>query len=308
MSNDTIDKSKIYNNGFAVRALLLLFYPVGVVLLILTKTIKHKIIKGLMYFFLYMTIPFHILMMIILGRNAEKYTNSDLMIAIVIISFLAFLVTLIVYISVIIMERKNKGVIKSNEVTASAGITNSNESPVRTYGEPYVEPQGSFNSFSKAIEKIKENNQSKIEKEYMAAKIDVNKNSVYQKAELLTNREKNFYEVLRLIAEKHNMSVLSKVRLADIVNVGSMFVEKSSEWYERFNRISRKHIDFALAGKDDLSVKLLIEIDDYTHNRQDRKERDEFVDWVCSEAGIPILHVTEISGLETKIKSCLHIE
>ena len=53
-------------------------------------------------------------------------------------------------------------------------------------------------------------------------------------------------------------------------------------------------------------IKMLIEIDDYTHQRADRIERDKFVDSVCKQANIPILHLYDVIGLEEKIVNILH--
>ena len=130
----------------------------------------------------------------------------------------------------------------------------------------------------------------------------------YQKAQVLTEREKNFYETIRLIAEKHNLNVSAKMRLADIVNVNDNIEYKSSRWYSDFNRINKKHIDFALQDKTNLEIKLLIEIDDYTHKRVDRIERDNFVDSVCKQVNIPILHLYDVIGLEEQIVNILHSE
>ncbi len=132
--------------------------------------------------------------------------------------------------------------------------------------------------------------------------------SAYKKANFLTYNEQNYYEIIRLIAEKHNYNVLSKVRFADIVNVDDNVKKDSVSWWNKFNKISQKHIDFALADKSNLEIKLLIEVDDLSHQRMDRIERDEFVDSVCNEVGIPILHITDMIGLEEKILNILELQ
>ena len=129
----------------------------------------------------------------------------------------------------------------------------------------------------------------------------ISKSNSYEKAELLSQREKDFYKKLFIVADKFNYTVIAKIRLADLVNVNDNIMKNSSEWWSKFNKISRKHIDFALAQKDDLSIKLLIELDDSTHNASDRQDRDAFVDSVCQQANIPILHVWNANNLEEKI-------
>ena len=97
----------------------------------------------------------------------------------------------------------------------------------------------------------------------------------------------------------------SKIRLADLVNVNKKL--EKTEWWSNFGKIKSKHIDFALAKKENLDVVLIIELDDYSHSRRDRIERDAFVDSVFDEIGIPILHVYNAVGLEDKIVSVLNL-
>lgn len=127
----------------------------------------------------------------------------------------------------------------------------------------------------------------------------------YKKANLLTDNEQNFYQTVRLIAEKYNFTVLSKVRLADIAKVNPAL--DNAEWWSNFGKVKSKHIDFALAKKENLDVVLIIELDDYSHLRQDRIERDAFVDSVFEEIGIPIIHVYNATRLENKIISALDL-
>lgn len=122
---------------------------------------------------------------------------------------------------------------------------------------------------------------------------------------MLTDNEQKFYQTVRLIAEKYNFTVLSKVRLADIAKVNPTL--DNTEWWSKFGKVKSKHIDFALAKKENLDIVLVIELDDSTHSKSDRIERDAFVDSVFREIGIPILHVYNAVGLENKIVSVLDL-
>jgi very-short-patch-repair endonuclease len=103
---------------------------------------------------------------------------------------------------------------------------------------------------------------------------------------LLSRAERSFYDVLhRAVAP--NLVVFPKVRLADVVKV-----RKGTEsWQSHQNRINAKHIDFLVCTCDTLSPALVIELDDSSHERADRQERDALVDSVLASAGLPILHV-----------------
>lgn len=121
-------------------------------------------------------------------------------------------------------------------------------------------------------------------------------NFPYKKADLLTSREKEFYLRLKEIADKYNLHINSKTRLADIVNVNG-FV--GTQQY--FNKIKAKHIDFVLADKTNMNTLLAIELDDNSHLKASRIERDCFVDNVLTGAGIPIIHTYSTNGLEETI-------
>lgn len=57
------------------------------------------------------------------------------------------------------------------------------------------------------------------------------------------------------------------------------------------NKINAKHVDFLLIQKSDGKPVLGIELDDKSHEEEDRAARDAFVDTVFASAGLPILHV-----------------
>jgi very-short-patch-repair endonuclease len=57
------------------------------------------------------------------------------------------------------------------------------------------------------------------------------------------------------------------------------------------NRINLKRIDFVLVDSTSLMPYMAIELDDQSHQREDRQTRDAFVDDVLSQAGIKIVHI-----------------
>ncbi len=104
--------------------------------------------------------------------------------------------------------------------------------------------------------------------------------------DFLSPAESSFYRVL-LLACGGQFLVFPKVRLVDI-----LFVQKGVEkWQSHHNRISNRHTDFLLCNPQTLRPSLAVELDDGSHNRSDRKERDAFVDQAFKAAGLPLLHV-----------------
>ena len=123
---------------------------------------------------------------------------------------------------------------------------------------------------------------------------------------LLSKNEYACYKSLRIIADKYGFEIFSKVRFADLVSVdGSQTSQKKAY----FNKIKSKHIDFVLLDNKHMQPKLLIELDDNSHNTAKRAERDSFVDRVCQKCGLPILHTRTyvLENLESSIKSKLNM-
>lgn len=124
----------------------------------------------------------------------------------------------------------------------------------------------------------------------------------YQKRYLLTKNEWKFYKSLKPIADKYNMIVLSKIRLADLIEVDKSLKNNKNEYYRYFNLIKAKHIDFALAVPDNMKILLLIELDDISHNNQNSKYKDNFINNVCKKCGYKLLRTDNDVLLDEKIK------
>ena len=108
------------------------------------------------------------------------------------------------------------------------------------------------------------------------------------KNSLCSPAERSFLGVLeQLINDKY--WILLKVRLADLLEI-EKGVSKSLR-QSAFNRISRKHVDFVVCGKEDLLILGVIELDDQSHKIAKRQERDRFLDSAMNAAGISILHI-----------------
>lgn len=94
--------------------------------------------------------------------------------------------------------------------------------------------------------------------------------------QFLSPAELAFYRVLRRIT-KGKLVVLSKINLNDIFYVKR---DNASHYRTYTNKIDRKHVDYLLCRPDNMQPILGIELDDKSHQREDRKKRDAFVDGV----------------------------
>jgi hypothetical protein len=110
----------------------------------------------------------------------------------------------------------------------------------------------------------------------------------FLKESLFTPAERSFLGILESL-NYNGVKIAGKVRLADIFGI-----KKGLERGDRqraLNRISAKHVDFLFIQQSDGRPLLGIELDDSTHEEEERIARDSFVDTVFSSAGLPIIHV-----------------
>lgn len=104
---------------------------------------------------------------------------------------------------------------------------------------------------------------------------------------LFTKNEQAFLRVLEQAAGDYR--VFGKIRVADVIGVRKGL--SGSERQSALNRISQKHLDFVLCHSHDLSVYCAVELDDKTHERADRKNRDELLEKALAAAEVPLVRV-----------------
>lgn len=102
----------------------------------------------------------------------------------------------------------------------------------------------------------------------------------------VNNAEKQAWSLLQA-TELGQTAVFAKVRIEDIVKVSA--VDRRRQWSER-GRIKSRHVDFLLVDRNWMPL-LVVEVDGASHQREDRRSRDEMVDAAMAKAGIPILHL-----------------
>lgn len=102
----------------------------------------------------------------------------------------------------------------------------------------------------------------------------------------LTRAEHECYDALvAAVGDKYH--VFAQVHLPTILDNKV----KGQDWRAALAHINRKSVDFVLCDKAYISPKLAIELDDKSHERPDRQERDREVERILSEAGVPLLRL-----------------
>ncbi len=124
---------------------------------------------------------------------------------------------------------------------------------------------------------------------------------------LFTPAERSFLGVLDLAAGK-DFRVFGKVRVGDVL--APRLGQDRSAHQTALNRINRKHFDFILCRPDDLTVLCAIELNDASHQRKDRQDRDEFLKKACRSAGLPLIpfdarHAYSPTEISTRIAEAM---
>lgn len=108
----------------------------------------------------------------------------------------------------------------------------------------------------------------------------------YHTRRLLTPTEQAFAAVLHRACDPHWV-MLVKVRLGCLVWVSV----RSPEYQAARNQVQRKHVDFVGCHRETLQPAWVVELDDPSHDRPERQERDRLVDAILAAADLPIVHV-----------------
>lgn len=106
-----------------------------------------------------------------------------------------------------------------------------------------------------------------------------------QRDDFLSPAELSFYRVLAAAVGSRAV-ICPKVNLNDL-----FFVSQPQQNQRHRNKIDRKHVDFVLCHPETLKPACGIELDDSSHARRDRQQRDHFVEQVFQAADLPLVRV-----------------
>lgn len=115
----------------------------------------------------------------------------------------------------------------------------------------------------------------------------------YKPKKILSEAEQSFYLVMSNYIT--DAAIFPKVGLKEFLYIPG---QKNKEYMSHWARISQKHVDFLICDKKTMYIYCVVELDDKSHERQSRVERDKFIDDAMEQAGIPIVHIRCKSGYE----------
>jgi len=108
----------------------------------------------------------------------------------------------------------------------------------------------------------------------------------------MTRAELKFYHALKSVTQ-NRYQIAPKVRLGDIITCDEV------NWHKGYGpKISAKHIDFVLYDEKTSEILCCIELDDSSHNRLERQERDKFVNKALQVADVPLIRIPVSKGYD----------
>lgn len=113
--------------------------------------------------------------------------------------------------------------------------------------------------------------------------------------DFLSAAETSFYQVIKGMMGDY-LTVCPKVSLSDV-----LYVSRKNERFQAYvNKIDRKHVDFLICESKTMKPRFAIELDDASHQREERVQRDEFVDRVFNAAGLPLVRVPVMNAYNVR--------
>lgn len=135
-------------------------------------------------------------------------------------------------------------------------------------------------------------------------KIRNNKNNTTSKMLVIacpmSKTELEFYKILKQILNKYELKIIPQIQLQKIFQANNI---------TDFNKIKSKSIDYAIVDKE-FKYKFFIELDDYTHNYNNRIRRDDYINNLFKINNLKLLRIKvknnyNMQELEEKIKELI---
>ncbi len=108
--------------------------------------------------------------------------------------------------------------------------------------------------------------------------------SYFRKDYFMSQPEHNFFDILVEIVGS-NYYVFPQVHLSTILSEKV----KGQNWKAALRHINQKSVDFVICDKANLKPLLAIELDDSSHNLEERRFRDIEVERIFEEAKLPLV-------------------
>jgi very-short-patch-repair endonuclease len=99
--------------------------------------------------------------------------------------------------------------------------------------------------------------------------------------------EYQFFKILQEIVDDKYL-ILPQMNYSHIIDVKNMSYFQMRKFR---TKIDKKSADYVICDKESVQPKLVIELDGNSHSKVNRIKRDEWINNLCSQVGLPITHI-----------------
>lgn len=124
---------------------------------------------------------------------------------------------------------------------------------------------------------------------------------------LMTDSEHEFFiKLISILGDKYY--IFPQIHLGTIVRPNVRWTYRWSLWRNAFFFSDKYSVDYVLCDQNGIKPKVAIELDDISHQREQRKYRDRVVEKILHESDVDIIRFTckETENIET-IRAKLNI-
>lgn len=114
------------------------------------------------------------------------------------------------------------------------------------------------------------------------------------KEHIMTRSEESFFKLLNDVTGG-KYYIFPQIHLSSILD----HQIKGQNWKAAFSHINGKSVDYVLCDKITLKTVCAIELDDSTHNREDRTKRDQEVERIFNSSGVKLKRFTSEESRDT---------
>jgi len=116
---------------------------------------------------------------------------------------------------------------------------------------------------------------------------DLSDKAVYKKKDsFLNSSERTFFNLLKDNLN-NNYLVFLQVNLLSFIKVDNSF----ENLYEETDTLRKFTVDFLIIDKETTEPKAVLELDGKSHEEFGKKNRDHYLNQVCSKSNLPIIHI-----------------
>ncbi len=133
---------------------------------------------------------------------------------------------------------------------------------------------------------------SKSDRDAVTAKAEKRRYAYTPRNSLMTRREGEFFWKLQNVTQDRYF-IFPQVHLSSLLDHRI----KGQVWSHAFRHINGKSVDYVLCSKTTLQPVYAVELDDRSHDKADRIERDIEVEHIFQEANIPLVRFRDYREL-----------